>query len=182
MKWESNIRSLCKKLSRNVYLLSKLSRYASKDALMMFYHAHIMSYVNYASSLWDGSGEVHLKKLNSLHRRAAKIIEKGNNLSTEGKQKKLGMLPLKKQFIYNKAILMYKTFHGDVPKYLSSLFRKAPSRYNSLNFILPYARIDLYQNSLAFSGASTWNSLPANIKDSSSLVTFKKKVFEMLVK
>ena len=95
---------------------------------MMFFNAHIMSYINYASSLWDGSGEVHLKKLNSLHRRAAKIIGKGNNLTTEEKQKHLGMLPLKKQLLFNKAILMYKTFHSDVPKYLLSLFQKAPSR------------------------------------------------------
>ena len=121
-----------------------------------------------------------LKKLNSLHRRAAKIIGKGNNVSTEEKQKQLGMLPLKKQLIYNKAILMYKIFHGDVPNYLSSLFRKAPSRYNSLNYILPYAKIDLYQRSLAFAGASIWNSLPSHIKDSNSLVSLKKNVFAML--
>ena len=146
----------------------------------MFYNANILSYINYASSVWDGSSEVHLKKLNSLHRRAAKIIGKGQNLSTEDKQKQLNMLPLKKQFIYNKSIFMYKVFHCNAPQYLQSLFKRAPSRYNSQNFILPRVRIDLFKRSLAFDGASIWNSLSANIKDSRSLPTFKKKVINML--
>ena len=62
----------------------------------MFYNAHIMSHINYASSVWDGACEVHLKKLNSLHRRAAKIIGKGLQISTDEKQKQLKMLSLKK--------------------------------------------------------------------------------------
>ena len=74
MKWETHLTSLCKRLSRNLYLLSKLSTYANRDALLMFYNAHIMSHINYASSIWDGAGELHIKKVNSLHRRAAKII------------------------------------------------------------------------------------------------------------
>ena len=110
----------------------------------MFYNAHIMSHINYASSIWDGAGELHLKKLDSLHRRAAKIIGRGLQLSTEDKQKELKMLPLKKQLFFNKAVTMYKVWHDSVPSYLSSLFRKASVRYHSTNFILPFTRLDLF--------------------------------------
>ena len=182
MKWDSHLSSLCKKLSRNLYLLSKLRSYADQNALLMFYNAHIMSHINYASSVWDGACEVHLKKLNSLHRRAAKIIGKGLQISTDEKQKELNMLSLKKQFVYNKAVMMYKVWHEEVPTYISSLFKKACARYNSDNFLLPFSRIDLYQRSLAFSGASTWNSLSSIQKNSQSLNSFKKHLFDMLIK
>ena len=179
MKWEAHIRSLCKKLSRNLYLLSKLSSYASRDALLMFYYAHILSHINYASSVWDGAAEVHLKKVDSLHRRAAKIIGRGLQISTDDKQKHLNMLPLKKQFLYNKAVAMFKVFHGNAPSYLSSSFKKAAS-YRFNNFVLPLARIDLVQNSFAFSGATTWNNLPSMVKKSRSLKSFKCNLMAFL--
>ena len=181
LKWESHISSLSKKLSRNLYLLSKLSRYAEQDALMMFYNAHIMSHINFASSLWDGAADVHFKKLDSLHRRAAKIILKGHQISTDEKQKMLNMLPLKKQMLYNKAIFMYKVFHNITPKIISSLFQKAPLRYNSLNFIVPPTRIDLVKTSFAFSGSTLWNSFSTLIKTSPCLSAFKRNLSNRLM-
>lgn len=151
-----------------------MSVYADKNALMMFYHAHIMSHINLASYLWDGAKEVHLIKLNSLHRRAAKIIAKGCQVSTDEKQNFLNMLPLAKQFMYNKGVFMYKVYSNTVPKYVSSLFRKAPTRLKSMNFNLPRTRIDLVKRSFAFSGASVWNSLSLATKNSPSLNSFPK--------
>ena len=180
MKWESHITSLCKKLSRNLYLLSKLSSYASREALLMFYNAHILSHINYASSLWDGAGDLHLKKVDSLYRRAAKIIGRGMQVSTEEKQKHLKMLPLKKQLLYNKSIIMYKVWNGDIPSYLTTAFRKGTARYHSSNFILPLTRIDLFKRSLMFSGASIWNTLPSYVKDCKSLKSFRNNVYQYL--
>ena len=180
MKWEAHIRSLCKKLARNLYLLSKLSLYASRNALLMFYHAHILSHINYASSIWDGAAEVHLKKIDSLHRRAAKIIGRGLQISTEDKQKHLHMLPLRKQLLYNKAVAMFKVFHGNAPSYLLSSFKKASSgRFQ--NFIPPLPRIDLVQDSFAFSGAKTWNALSSKIKKCRSLKSFKSNLMDSLL-
>ena len=180
MKWESHIKTICKKVSRNLYLLSKLSLYADNDALMMFYHAHIMSHINLASSLWDGANDVHLIKLNSLHRRAAKIIARGYQISTDDKQKMFNMLPLRKQLLYNKGVYIYIVYHNVVPRYISSLFRKAPSRHKSMNFILPPTRIDLVKSSLAFSGASVWNSLSPLTKNCASLGSFKVNLYKEL--
>jgi len=57
-----------------------------------------MSHINYASSIWDGAGELHLKKIDSLHRRSAKIIGRGIQLSTDNKQNQLKIFPLKNNF------------------------------------------------------------------------------------
>ena len=71
----------------NCVLLSQLKYYVNVKARKLVYSAHILSYINYASTLWDGCSEVHLKKLNSLHRRAAKLILSDPSISTDDKLK-----------------------------------------------------------------------------------------------
>jgi hypothetical protein len=70
-----------------------------------------MSYINYVSTIWSGASDVHLKKLNSLHRRAAKFIVSNPFLSTDSKLISSGILPLKQQFDFNIAVLVFKVRH-----------------------------------------------------------------------
>ena len=76
----------------------------------------------------------------------------------------------------NKAVLMYKVINGKSPKYLDPLCRKPPERYGSLNLLVPFARIDLYQESFSFSASVLWNSIPKNIRCKASLPSFKRAI------
>ena len=62
MKWQSQLSNVCKIVSKNLFLLSQLRYYVNVKARKLFYSAHILSHTNYASTLWDGCSEVHLKK------------------------------------------------------------------------------------------------------------------------
>ena len=180
MRWNTHINNVNKIVSRNLYLLSKLKHYIDANSMKMFFYAHCLSHINYASTVWSGAGDVHLKKLNSLHRRAAKIIVPSPFLSTSEKLLSANILPLKQQFELNIALLVYKTRYELAPQYLARLLSRADSRYESNNYILPRTRIDLYKTSFAFSGASVWNSLPVSVRSCTSLLSFKssaKKYF-----
>ena len=136
---------------KKLFLLSQLRYYVNVKARKLFYSAHILSHINYASTLWDGCSEVSLKKLNSLHRRAAKLILSDQSvptdpsLPTDDKLKSLKLLPLTKQLKYNKAVMMFKVCNGETPEYIRSLLTRSTSRYGSNNFIPPRPRIDLYK-------------------------------------
>ena len=82
LKWQSHIDNVCKRVSKKKILLSQLRHYVDSDARKIFFQAHLLSHINYASTVWSGASEVHLKKLNSLHRRAAKLILSDQSLST----------------------------------------------------------------------------------------------------
>ena len=82
LKWQSHIDNVCKHVSKKKILLSQLRHYVDSDARKIFFQAHLLSHINYASTVWSGASEVHLKKLNSLHRRAAKLILSDQSLST----------------------------------------------------------------------------------------------------
>ena len=95
-------------MSKKLFLLSQLQHIINLDTRKLFYNAHIKPHIDYTSVVWDGCGEVHLNKLNSLHRRAAKLILPDPSLSTEQKMSALGILNLPQQLAYNKGIFMHK--------------------------------------------------------------------------
>ena len=130
--------------------------------LESLFNSHIMPHINFSSTVWDGCSEIHLSKLNSLHRRAAKLLNLDKNLTTDEKQKALSILPLQRQLDFNKALLIFKANRSMVPSYITSLFSECNNR--TIRYILPKPRIDLYKTSLAFSGPSVWNTLPVGIK------------------
>ena len=181
LRWQPQIEQLCKRISKNLFLLSRLQSVISFEARKHFYNAHIKSHIDYASVLWDGCSDALFKHINSLHRRAAKLILPDPNLSTENKMETIGMLSLRNHLIYNKLVLMHKILNtSQAPSYLVNLFAEAPSRYSSFkrNLIIPKPRLDIYKTSLSFSGAHTWNSLPLNIKSVHNLTTFKTCLFK----
>ena len=94
-----------------MYLLSKIKHYVDSDARLLFYNAHVKSHIDYASTLWDGCSEVHLKRLNSLNRRAAKHILPDQTLTTDEKLETLQILPLSKQLLLNKGVTMFKIWN-----------------------------------------------------------------------
>ena len=70
LNWGTHIKNICSKISKNIHLLSKLKHFLTDESRKVFFYSHIMSYINYACSLWDESGNNHLKRLRSLYRRA----------------------------------------------------------------------------------------------------------------
>ena len=97
------------------------------------------------------------------------------------KLRKLDIIPLQKQFMYNTAVLMFKVHMGLIPRYVSGLLNRAPARYGSNNYVLPLTRIDLYKTSFAVSGPSVWNSLPPKMKTYKSVHGFKTDLRKILM-
>lgn len=177
LNWNYHIEMLVKKISSNIYLISKLKKYATTANLILFFNAHIMSHLNYSSTLFDRCSKDNLKQLNSIHRRAVKHLIMQPGQSTDEKLKILNILPLEKQYEYNKLILMHKIYNGKTPTYLEDLIQKSTERYSSMNLITPLPRIDLCKTSLTFSGSQLWNKLPLELKKITSIHGFRKKLF-----
>ena len=57
-----------------MYLLSQLRHFVDTPKRKLFHLAHVFPHLTYASTVWDGCSDIILNKLNSLHRRAAKLM------------------------------------------------------------------------------------------------------------
>ena len=59
--WDTQTETLCKRLSKRVFLLSKLKYIVDTDILKFFFNAHIKSHIDYVSVVWGGCSDA-LKK------------------------------------------------------------------------------------------------------------------------
>ena len=140
-------------------------------------------YFNYCCEVWNVFGETQPIRLQKFHNRAARIIA---NLPNEVDQQTaldaLGWEPLKEQRKKAKAKIMFKILNDMGPKCLNDLFtfKKEVLNHNlrdsSTTVCLPQPRTNNMKKSLMFDGASIWNSLPANIRESKSLPCFQRKI------
>ena len=86
------------------------------------------------------------KRLNSLLRRAGKLMLPDKNLTTDQKLNKIGILSLHKQLDCNRGDFMYRALTNNAPVYISSLY-KAPHSSSRNNYLqLPKPRIDLFKS------------------------------------
>ena len=90
----------------------------------------------------------------------------------------------------NKAKIMYKIYNNLPPSYLHELFQmREVNLYSTLSnlrsvankhYVLHQARCNLFKGSLSFSGGLIWNSIPIDIRNSSSLHMFSKQCSEWI--
>ena len=122
LRWDSHTNNVCKTVSRRVFLLSKLRYIVDIDTRKLFFNARIKPHIDYASVVWGGCSDVFDKRLNSLHRRAVKLIFPDTTLTTDQKLKDMRIMSLQKQLEYNKGLLMYRVLSNEAPEYISNLY------------------------------------------------------------
>ena len=61
LRWDTHTDTLCRTLTKRVFLLSKLKYIVHTDTLKLFFNAHVKSHIDYASVVW-GSCSDALKK------------------------------------------------------------------------------------------------------------------------
>ena len=144
-------------------MLSQLRHFVDSPKRKLLCLAHISPHLTYASTIWDGCSDILFNKLNSLHRRAAKLMTSDSSLSTDTKLRYLGLPPLKEKLMFNTAVLVFKAYKNLVPPYLKQIFICSNIRTTSRFITLPKPRIGLFKTSFSFSGASLWNIIPNQI-------------------
>ena len=66
LKWHPHIDNICKQVDRKNILLSQIRKYADIDCRKLFFNAHLLTHVNYTSTVWSNASEVHLRKKQKL--------------------------------------------------------------------------------------------------------------------
>ncbi|CAH2243564.1 jg12875 [Pararge aegeria aegeria] len=72
------VESKAKTAGKKLGILNKVKRYFTPEQLLTLYQAQVRSCMEYCSHLWDGSAKYQLDALDSVDRRARRLI--GNNL------------------------------------------------------------------------------------------------------
>ena len=103
----------------------------------------------------------------------------------------LHWLPIELGIEFKIILIVFKIFKGLAPSYLSSLItRKPESRYNLRNSsdktLLSYpsfkSKATIGDRAFIFAAPKLWNNLPRDIRESSSINSFKSKLKTFLFK
>ncbi len=97
---------------------------------------------------------------------------------------RLNILSFDETVFLQKAKVMYKITNNLSPDYLTEMFHMQSNflentntnitlrSVSNNNMHVPRPRIEMFKGSLSYSGALIWNSIPLNIRNSTSLTSF----------
>ena len=74
LTWPIHINFIAKKISSNLWLLSKLKDYLSTEHRVQFYKTYIQHHIDYCSTIWKGTSIYNLNRIYRLQKIAVKII------------------------------------------------------------------------------------------------------------
>ena len=62
LTWSIHINFIAKKISSNLWLLSKLKDYLSTEHRVQFYKTYIQPHIDYCSTIWGGTSQYNLNR------------------------------------------------------------------------------------------------------------------------
>lgn len=125
------------------------------------------------STSWDQASKKWLRHLESIYKRAIKLILLKSSTLQISDYKTVNILPFHSKCQFNKGVFMYKILNGLAPSYLCERFPVTQVRKKE-TIHLPRPRTDLFMSSLTYSGGRLWNEIPEYIKTKSTLRSFKR--------
>ena len=181
LSWEKHIDNICSKVGAGIGAMRRIKPFVPLPTLTMLYNAIVQPYFDYCSPLWDNCGIGMKNRLQKYQNRAARVITGANyDVRSADLLKNLRWEPLEVRRNYLKAIFMYKIINGHTAPNLKESFRSNNEIDNSYNLrnretdlALPMPKKEFGKRCFNYNGASLWNNLPQEAKNSESLSSFK---------
>ena len=188
LTWSAHIDNICSTLSSKISLLRHLSNYVPTYVLRKFYQGYILPLIDYGSITWSGTSSANIERILKLQKRAARIILHADYSKASSEMfSELGWQPIHKRLTYNKAVFTYKALNGQTPQYITDLLKPVAETHDrhlrsSVNgtLAIPRSRSSIFDRSFAVSAPRLWNSLPIDLRNSSTLHSFKTNLKNIL--
>ena len=192
LQWHNHINNLCKTITKKLGMMNRTSKFVNKSTLIQMYKSFIMPSLDYADTIWSGCSKFLQHKLQVLQNRAARIIEQNFDfINTRGLDliTKLHLQTTVDRRNFRICTMIYKCIHGKVPHYLSDqiimacdIHKYGTRQAESMSIYVKPARSDCLRKSIFHLGASLWNNLPNKVKESETILSFKKNYLKSVNK
>ena len=153
LSWSNHISFLGKRVAVKISQLAKVKHFLDLHSRSVFFYAHILTIIDYASTLWDSVGESNLRYIFCLHKRALRLVLLKSNSLAITDYSRLKTLNLKNRLKCNKLICMHSVVYCSVPSNIISRFTINTYRHN-LMLSFPRPRNNLFKVSLLYSGGT----------------------------
>ena len=188
LTWTDHIDMVCKKVSRSLNLLRRLSWFLPRSLLLLSLKSYILPQFDYCDVVWCGCTKSESTRLESLLNFACRTvlrISKHSSASAARQELHLSTLSSRRKLHLSQAV--FKCLSSNSPPYVSTLFSTPNSSHYTWSHVssqlnLPPSKSSFGQRAFSFSGASMWRSLPPSIREMKDFSAFTAKCEDFLLR
>jgi len=187
MTFETHIDNIHKKVIGTLIYLTHIKNKIPTETRIIVVQSLALSIINYCSNIWGSTNKTQIQKAQKLQNFAARVaignVNKHDHITPH--LKKMKWLKVQQKCQFDTCILIHKFIKGDYPHWLMPLQTIGNKtgiqtrQINSLHVKRSYTETGSRQ--MQIRGPEIWNNIPQNIRNTSNLLTFKKKLKEHLL-
>ena len=165
--WKNHIRTVEKKLAKNIGLLYRAKWLLDESSLKTIYFSYIHSYLNYANIAWGSTYRTNLRTIHYHQKHASRIVFNQDRLThSRPLLRSLNALNIYQINLYQHLKFMHKVKNNEAPVAFQEIFTKPahnyPTNFSYNNFTLKKFSLKSTKYSISFRGAKLWNELLTN--------------------
>ena len=180
LTFDIHISKLCKKAGQKLHALSRISNFMNESQRKLIMNAFITSHFSYCPLVWMCHNRCLNTKINKIHERALRIVYDDNHSSFSELLEKSGSVSIHHRNLQQLATEIYKALNNLSSPLMSELFTVKETSYNLRgNGRLKCNNIKTARygcESITFLASKIWELIPNEIKHSSSIAAFKRKI------
>lgn len=187
LSWFTQISLMCKRIFSSLHSLKRLRKFTPVKLKIKLIQTLILPLFDYCDTvLNDVTADLCTKLQRAQNACIRYIFDLRYDDHLTAFYLKLSWLRLNNRRKLHVATQVYKLMTTSTPDYLASQFRLLSS-YHNLNtragstLAIPLNRTSAYSRSFLVAGSRLWNSLPARIRESMTVKSFKKHCYDHLL-
>ena len=183
LKMEKHVNDICRRGYYKLRNFAEIRPYLDEDTARTVAQALVTSTLDYGNSLLYGISEKLIHKLQVFQNAVVRVVKRLKKYDhiTEAR-KELHWLPVKERIIHKLLTITWKALHNMAPDYLQDLLvirNTGRSLRSSKALVLEVPKSQNKNGgdrAFAVAAPVEWNKLPAELRNTDNLNTFKKKL------
>lgn len=178
LSWTNHIEKIKSKLSTITGTLRGMAPCFPYKIRHLIYNSLIKPHIDYLIEIWGSAAKTNLNPVQRIQNKVIKVLFNYKYL-TESKKiyKETKLLNITQSYTYFTCLLIRKIISKDIHTQINFTKRKQIQKIklrNANDLILRKPRTNFGKKSIMFEGAQMYNKLPKDIKESQSILCFKK--------
>ena len=181
LNFESHLNGLCKKASSKIHALARISPYLNQYKKKILMNSFFTAQFGYCPLVWMFCSRTINNKINKLHERCLRLIYNDKSSTYQELLTCDRSVTIHQRNLQILALEMFKVLQNLTPEIMNEVFPlKTPLNYELRRprefYTRPIRTVHYGTESIGFLAPKIWEIVPYNIKESSTIIEFKRKI------